>query len=80
VYAEELRQHPRNECQTLSDPLDEVNAYLIAKVGDDIVGFVADLRALLDADARALHASNGAAEDRRPRRVRAVDGQNVGRT
>ena len=41
VYAEELQQHPCNERQTLSDQLDDVNAYLVATVDDDIVGFVA---------------------------------------
>jgi hypothetical protein len=41
VYADELRQHPRNNGQALTDAPDEVNAYLVAKAGDDIVGFVA---------------------------------------
>ncbi|MEO7646991.1 MAG: aminotransferase class I/II-fold pyridoxal phosphate-dependent enzyme, partial [Gemmatimonadaceae bacterium] len=41
VYAAELGQHPENDAQLLSDQLDSVNAYLVAKVGGAIAGFVA---------------------------------------
>ena len=40
VYAEELKQHAKNAARVLIDELDEVNVYLVAKCGDDMVGFV----------------------------------------
>lgn len=41
VYARELKQHPENAAGLLSDKLDEVNAYVVAKRSSEIVGFVA---------------------------------------
>lgn len=41
VYARELRQHPENTAGLLSDTLDEVNTYLVAKCAGGIAGFVA---------------------------------------
>ena len=41
VYAEELRQHPENADGRLTDKLDDVNTYLVAKRDGRIVGFVA---------------------------------------
>lgn len=41
VYARELKQHPENANGRLSDTLDEINTYLVAKRGDEIIGFVA---------------------------------------
>lgn len=41
VYAEELGQHPRNDRGQLTDSLDAVNVYLVARLGEDIAGFVA---------------------------------------
>src|SRR4051812_44595685 len=41
VYAHELGQHAENEEGRLSDRLDAVNTYLVAKVAGEIAGFVA---------------------------------------
>jgi histidinol-phosphate/aromatic aminotransferase/cobyric acid decarboxylase-like protein/N-acyl-L-homoserine lactone synthetase len=41
VYAHELRQHRENRAGVLTDILDEVNTYLVAKRGPTVVGFVA---------------------------------------
>jgi histidinol-phosphate/aromatic aminotransferase/cobyric acid decarboxylase-like protein len=41
VYASELGQHATNVAGALSDDLDAANVYLVAKRGDDVVGFVA---------------------------------------
>jgi len=41
VYASELGQHSENESGSLTDKLDGVNCYIVAKVNDQIVGFVA---------------------------------------
>ena len=41
VYAEELGQHPENHEGVLTDRLDEVNTYLVAKRDNTVVGFVA---------------------------------------
>jgi histidinol-phosphate/aromatic aminotransferase/cobyric acid decarboxylase-like protein len=41
VYARELKQHPENANGRLSDTLDEINTYLVAKRGGEIIGFVA---------------------------------------
>jgi len=41
VYARELGQHPSNALERLTDPLDEVNTYLVAKKGAQVCGFVA---------------------------------------
>lgn len=40
VYASELGQHAENEAGRLTDRLDAVNCYLVAKIADKIVGFV----------------------------------------
>ena len=40
VYAREIGQHAVNEAKLLSDALDGVNVYLVAKIGTEIVGFV----------------------------------------
>ena len=40
VYARELRQHAENDEGRLTDALDAVNVFLVAKVGGDIAGFV----------------------------------------
>lgn len=40
VYASELGQHAENAERRLTDPLDAINCYLIAKIADEIVGFV----------------------------------------
>ncbi len=40
VYAAELGQHAQNLQESLSDPLDEFNVYLVATEADSIVGFV----------------------------------------
>ncbi|MFN5331886.1 MAG: aminotransferase class I/II-fold pyridoxal phosphate-dependent enzyme [Bacteroidota bacterium] len=40
VYAQELRQHPANTAALLQDPLDEFNVYLIAKINEEIAGFI----------------------------------------
>ena len=41
VYTEELGQHPENHEGVLTDRLDEVNTYLVAKRDNTVVGFVA---------------------------------------
>jgi len=41
VYARELGQHSENESGKLSDKLDAVNCYIVAKIAGLIVGFVA---------------------------------------
>jgi histidinol-phosphate/aromatic aminotransferase/cobyric acid decarboxylase-like protein len=41
VYAGELGQHTKNALGRLRDSLDEVNAYLVVKQGEEILGFVA---------------------------------------
>jgi N-acyl-L-homoserine lactone synthetase len=41
VYARELQQHRENRERLLTDILDEVNTYLVAKRGPTVVGFVA---------------------------------------
>ena len=41
VYATELAQHAANSAETLTDALDAVNVYLVARRGDTVVGFVA---------------------------------------
>jgi histidinol-phosphate/aromatic aminotransferase/cobyric acid decarboxylase-like protein/GNAT superfamily N-acetyltransferase len=41
VYAVELGQHPVNDAGFLRDALDEVNTYIVAKVGGAVAGFVA---------------------------------------
>jgi histidinol-phosphate/aromatic aminotransferase/cobyric acid decarboxylase-like protein/predicted N-acetyltransferase YhbS len=40
VYALELMQYPRREGQSLHDALDEVNTYLVARMGQRVVGFI----------------------------------------
>jgi histidinol-phosphate/aromatic aminotransferase/cobyric acid decarboxylase-like protein len=40
VYASELGQHVENEAERLTDQLDAVNFYLVAKIAGKIVGFV----------------------------------------
>ena len=40
IYARELRQHSENPKSSLSDPLDERNEYIVAKQGDELLGFV----------------------------------------
>src|SRR5947209_4290586 len=40
VYAGELHQHPENERRELTDRLDAVNLYVVAKRGGRVVGFV----------------------------------------
>lgn len=40
VYARELGQHTVNHTGALRDPLDEVNAYLTARCGGEIAGFI----------------------------------------
>jgi histidinol-phosphate/aromatic aminotransferase/cobyric acid decarboxylase-like protein/ribosomal protein S18 acetylase RimI-like enzyme len=41
VYAQELHQHPENDSGRLTDRLDAVNVYLVAKRDGEIAGFVA---------------------------------------
>ncbi len=41
IYAAELGQHPQNGAHVLSDHLDAVNAYIVAKIGGEIAGFIA---------------------------------------
>lgn len=41
VYAAELHQHPQNAAGALTDALDAINSYVVAKCGDAVVGFVA---------------------------------------
>ena len=40
VYAHELGQHAENREGRLTDPLDSINVYIVAKVGKEIAGFV----------------------------------------
>lgn len=40
IYAQELKQHAINPCQQLFDELDEENNYIVAKEGNEIVGFI----------------------------------------
>ena len=40
VYATELGQHKENESCSLTDNLDEINIYIVAKVEHEIVGFI----------------------------------------
>lgn len=40
VYARELGQHAENEKRLLTDKLDSINIYVVAKVRDEIAGFV----------------------------------------
>lgn len=40
VYAEELHQHHENKEMKLKDDLDAFNEYIIAKVGNEIAGFI----------------------------------------
>jgi len=40
VYAEELHQHDANETRQLSDALDAINLFIVAKVGGRIIGCV----------------------------------------
>ncbi|HEV3438538.1 MAG TPA: GNAT family N-acetyltransferase [Gemmata sp.] len=40
VYASELAQHTSNFEERLSDPLDQFNKYIVAKIDTEIVGFV----------------------------------------
>src|SRR5687767_6801843 len=40
IYAEELAQHPVNPEGRLSDPVDGWNVYLVAKVDEEIAGFI----------------------------------------
>src|SRR5947207_3525620 len=41
VYAHELKQHPQNLAGRLTDRLDEINTYLVAKRGGEVAGFIA---------------------------------------
>lgn len=40
VYACELRQHQKNSMGMLKDALDDYNTYIIAKINEEIVGFI----------------------------------------
>ena len=40
VYARELGQHPVNAAGRLSDRLDLINTYVVARSGTDLAGFV----------------------------------------
>lgn len=40
VYAEELRQHPANTAETLSDSLDDFNEYIVAHIDGRLAGFI----------------------------------------
>jgi len=40
VYANELAQHPPNCDRRLHDSLDRTNIYLVASIGEDLVGFI----------------------------------------
>lgn len=40
VYATELGQHPSNRDESISDPIDEYNHYLVVKRSQKIVGFI----------------------------------------
>ncbi|MBD0378169.1 MAG: hypothetical protein ICV51_21395 [Flavisolibacter sp.] len=40
IYAQELGQHQQNEKGELTDNLDSFNVYVVAKKGNEIIGFV----------------------------------------
>ena len=40
VYARELGQHPANDAERLTDPLDSFNTYIVASECDRLVGFI----------------------------------------
>ena len=40
VYATELRQHAENDSGRLTDSLDAFNTYIVARVEDEVVGFI----------------------------------------
>src|SRR5690606_17462991 len=40
VYARELRQHDTNAAGALRDALDDVNAYIVAKLRGELVGWI----------------------------------------
>lgn len=40
VYARELRQHPENAEERLSDSLDRDNVYVVVTIGEELAGFV----------------------------------------
>ena len=40
IYADELGQHPTNASQQLTDSLDGINHYIVAKQHDTLVGFI----------------------------------------
>lgn len=40
VYGSELQQHKENERGVLQDQLDEFNIYIVAKIQEEIVGFI----------------------------------------
>lgn len=40
IYAQELNQHEANSSQQLSDDLDAENKYIVAKAGNQILGFI----------------------------------------
>ena len=40
IYARELGQHAPNSSGTLRDPLDDYNILLVARIGDEIAGFI----------------------------------------
>src|SRR5258707_5537796 len=40
VYATELKQHAQNAEGTLRDPLDAFNQYIVAKLGEQVIGFI----------------------------------------
>ena len=40
IYAQELNQHAVNSSQQLSDDLDTENKYIVAKSGNQILGFI----------------------------------------
>ena len=40
VYARELAQHSENQDGSLTDALDDFNTYIVAVLGDRVLGFV----------------------------------------
>ncbi len=40
IYAKELNQHQENQLQLLTDDLDSVNHYIVAKVENEVIGFI----------------------------------------
>ena len=40
IYAQELNQHAVNSSQQLIDDLDSENKYIVAKAGNQILGFI----------------------------------------